>query len=81
MAGNKNNSFEDGMSRLEEILDKFNDQTSLDEAVSLFQEAEKILNHCQKKLDETESHIQKIISQRDTMDAPSLEPFKFDQTQ
>lgn len=76
MTSSKTASFEKNMLRLEEILEKMNGQVSLDEAIDLFEEADKLVKQCQKKLDEAQNRIEKILVSRNTEDKPELEPFK-----
>jgi exodeoxyribonuclease VII small subunit len=72
----KNPSFEKNMLRLEEILEKMNGQVSLDEAIDFFEEADKLVKQCQKKLDEAQNRIEKILVSRNLEDKPEVEPFK-----
>lgn len=72
----KANSFEKNMTRLEEILEKMNGQISLDEAIDHFEEADKLVKQCQKKLDEAQSRIEKILTSRGSDEKPELVPFK-----
>jgi exodeoxyribonuclease VII small subunit len=59
----KENSFEYSYKRLEEILDKLENEVndaSLDEIINYYQEGLKLLKICRKKLSETELQIEKI---------------------
>jgi exodeoxyribonuclease VII small subunit len=58
-------SFESSFKRLEDILDKLEneiDDTSLEEIMSYYQEGLELLKHCRVKLNETEIKIEKIKS-------------------
>jgi exodeoxyribonuclease VII small subunit len=72
----KATSFEKNMLRLEEILEKMNGQVSLDEAIDLFEEADKLVKQCQKKLDEAQNRIEKILVSRNSEDKPEVETFR-----
>jgi exodeoxyribonuclease VII small subunit len=76
----KAHSFEKNMLRLEEILEKMNGQISLDEAIDLFEEADKLVKQCQKKLDESQSRIEKILTTRSLDEKPELLAFKPEET-
>jgi exodeoxyribonuclease VII small subunit len=59
-------SFESSFERLEEILAKMNDgKLSLDESIKLFEEADGLINHCQKTLTSAEQKVQTLIKNRD----------------
>lgn len=58
-------SFEASFLRLEEILEKLNASTvSLDESLKLFEEADKLIVTCSKKLTEAERKIEILIKNR-----------------
>lgn len=62
---NQNSSFEAAFSRLEEILEKMNSGTvSLDESLSLYEEADKLILNCNKKLNDAERKIEMLIKNR-----------------
>ena len=62
-------SFEASFSRLEEILEKMNaGSVSLDESLKLFEEADKLINACSKKLNDAERKIEILIKNRATGD-------------
>jgi exodeoxyribonuclease VII small subunit len=74
---NKSAGFEKNMSRLEEILEKMNNNVALDEALDLFEEADKLVKICQKKLDEAQNRIEKVVtSQQENSDKVHLEKFE-----
>ena len=57
--------FEEAYSRLEEILEKMNSgKTSLDDSLKLYEEADKLIVTCQKKLSEAEKKIEMMIKSR-----------------
>ena len=57
--------FEEAYSRLEEILEKMNSgKASLDDSLKLYEEADKLIVACQKKLTEAEKKIEILIKNR-----------------
>ena len=57
--------FEEAYSRLEEILEKMNSgKASLDDSLRLYEEADKLIVNCQKKLSEAEKKIEMMIKSR-----------------
>lgn len=61
-----NHSFEKAYTRLEEILEKMNSGTiSLEDSLSLYEEADKLISNCTKKLDEAEKRIQTLVKNRE----------------
>ena len=62
----KEPSFEDAYGRLEKILGKMNQgEIGLEESISLYEEADKLITLCSKKLDEAEKKIEILIKGRD----------------
>lgn len=58
-------SFEAGFKRLEEILEKMNSSSvSLDESLRLFEEADRLINQCSKRLQEAERKIEVLVKNR-----------------
>lgn len=58
-------SFEESFHRLEEILEKMNSSTvHLDDALKLYEEADKLINCCSKKLTDAERKIEILIKNR-----------------
>lgn len=58
-------NFENAFSRLEEILEKMNSgSASLDDSLKLYEEADKLINICTKKLNEAERKIEILIKNR-----------------
>lgn len=58
-------SFEECFHRLEEILEKMNSSAvHLDEALKLYEEADKLINCCNKKLSDAERKIEILIKNR-----------------
>jgi len=58
-------TFENAFKRLELILDKMNsNQTSLDESLALFEEAEGLITFCNRKLIDAEQKVEKLIKNR-----------------
>lgn len=57
--------FEKSFSRLEEILEKMNSgETTLDESLKLFEEADKLILNCGKRLNEAERRVETLIKNR-----------------
>jgi exodeoxyribonuclease VII small subunit len=72
--------FEEAYSRLEEILEKMNSgKISLDDSLKFYEEADKLIVTCQKKLTEAEKKIETMIKNRngevvlDETGAPALQ--------
>jgi len=75
-------TFEDAYDRLETILEKMNaEAVSLDEALTLYEEADGLIATCQKKLLNAEQKIETLLKKRDgTLEmradnTPETEPF------
>ncbi len=75
--------FEEAYSRLEEILEKMNSgKASLDDSLKLYEEADKLIVTCQKKLTEAEKKIEMMIKTRngevvlDETGTPSLQAYE-----
>lgn len=61
-------SFEEAYAKLEEILEKMTkNDVSLDSALGYYDEADKLLSLCSKKLDEAEKKIQILTKNRDSL--------------
>ncbi|MFI5335120.1 MAG: exodeoxyribonuclease VII small subunit [Chlamydiales bacterium] len=59
-------NFEDAYARLEQILERMNSNTvSLDESIKLYEEADKLIQHCQGKLTEAEQKVEILLKNRD----------------
>ena len=76
-------SFEVAYGRLEKILEKMNlGELGLEESISLYEEADKLISLCSGKLDDAEKKIQILIKNRsgkpetDEEGAPLLESFE-----
>ena len=62
----KNLSFEEAYAKLEEILEKMTkSDVSLDSSLAYYDEADKLLQICSKKLEEAEKKIEIITKNRD----------------
>lgn len=60
----KPKSFEEGLSRLETILDQIGgEETSLQEALKLYSEAAELVNYCNTALDTAQLQIEEIDTQ------------------
>lgn len=58
-------SFEEAFARLEQILEKMNSgSVSLDESLALYEEADKLIITCQKRLTDAERKIETLIKGR-----------------
>lgn len=57
-------SFEDQMTRIEDILEKLNSQLPLEESVALYEEANQLLAGCESTLKNAETKVEKLIAQR-----------------
>lgn len=58
-------SFEDSFTRLEEILEKINSgKSSLEESLTLYEEADKLIVTCNKKLSDAEQKVEMLIKGR-----------------
>lgn len=65
MKENQDLSFEKAYERLEMILEKLNSgEIPLDDSVRLYEEADLLMIHCQKKLTSAEQKIQTLIKNR-----------------
>lgn len=74
--------FEEAYARLEEILAKMNSgKVALDDSLKLYEEADKLIASCNKRLNEAEKKIEILIKSRsgelvlDDNDEPILEEF------
>ena len=55
-------SFEDGYSRLEQVIHKLEDgELSLDESVALYEEGVFLARHCGRKLDDAELQVSQYL--------------------
>ena len=58
--------FEQAFERLEEILEKMNSgKISLDDSIKAYEEADKLIQQCQKRLDQAEQKIEILVKGRD----------------
>lgn len=80
-------SFEQAYKRLEEILDLLNNsQISLEESLKVYEEADKLIQHCSEKLNHAEQKVQVLVKnrQQDSSNSPSspmLEDFNISRQQ
>ena len=73
----KDMNFEDALARLESIIEELEDEESnLDSAVKLFEEAMLLKDFCSIKLNETEKKIQILVDKKDG--EKELKDFDFD---
>ena len=57
--------FEKAFSRLEEILEKMNSgETTLDDSLKLFEEADGLINRCTQRLGDAERRVETLIKNR-----------------
>lgn len=78
-------SFEAAFARLEVLLEKLNNaETSLEDAIKYYEEADRLIATCGKKLNDAERRIEKLIKNRsdevvlDEKGQPRTEPFSPD---
>ena len=72
-------SFEKAFERLEQILEKMNSgKTPLEESLKLFEEAEKLIGSCTKKLMQAEQKIEQLLKTKGEL---ALDANKNPQTQ
>lgn len=58
-------TFEEAYTRLEEILEKMNSgKISLDDSLKLYEEADKLIGSCNKRLTEAEKKIEMLLKSR-----------------
>lgn len=75
-------SFEKAFERLEQILEKMNSgKTPLEESLTLFEEAEKLIQVCSTRLTAAEQKIEQLIKNKgevavDAEQKPKTEPFR-----
>lgn len=72
-------NFEAALARLEVILEKMNSGTvSLDESLTLFEEADGLITSCNKRLNDAERKIETLIKTRngDLLLGPDQKPLK-----
>ncbi len=63
---NKEQSFEASLKRLEQIVSKLEDgDQELEKSLELFEEGVAMAKNCQKKLDEAEKKIAKLVRDKD----------------
>ena len=79
----ENQTFENAFDRLEQILSSMNSgKTSLDESLTLFEEADRLIKNCQVKLGDAEKKVETLIKDRNNNlqvneeGEPLLEPFE-----
>lgn len=62
---NSEQTFENAFARLEEILERMNSgAVSLDESLKLYEEADRLINMCNKRLTDAERKIEILIKNR-----------------
>lgn len=74
MAEKKEQSFEENINELEEIVKKLeNGDVSLDSAIKEYDKAMKLASLCDKKLKEAEEKIVKIVNKNNTLEDFEIE--------
>lgn len=75
-------SFEIAYARLEEILEKMNSgKASLEDSLKLYEEADRLISWCGKRLSDAEKKIEMLIKNRDSelkldeQGRPQMQPF------
>ena len=62
----KENTFEEAYKRLEAILEQINlGKVSLEDSITLYEEADKLINNCSKKIDVAEKKITTLMKSRE----------------
>jgi exodeoxyribonuclease VII small subunit len=81
-------NFEKAFSRLEEILEKMNSGAiALDESIALYEEANSLIQFCNKKLIQAETKVEMLVKTREgdlelgQNGAPLTEPFSYSTSQ
>jgi|ERR1700722_7087279 len=82
MTSESTGSFETAYARLEEILEKMNSgKVSLEDSLKLYEEADRLIYWCSKRLTEAEKKIETLVKSRDgellvdTQGRPQSQPF------
>jgi exodeoxyribonuclease VII small subunit len=66
MTSEQSLSFETAYARLEEILEKMNSgKVSLEDSLKLYEEADRLIHWCSKRLNEAEKKIEVLIKNRE----------------
>lgn len=83
MTENTTPSFEEAFKRLEVILEKMNSSAlPLDEALSLYEEADRLVALCSKQLQSAEKKVQILMKNRqndlllDETEKPQMQPYE-----
>lgn len=75
-------SFDKAYQRLEEILEIFNsEQLPLEQALKVYEEADRLISLCSEKLSSAEQKVQMLIKNRNPSEQPVLEDFNPSQEQ
>jgi exodeoxyribonuclease VII small subunit len=70
-------TFEDALAELEQIVRRLEaGQVKLDEAIECYERGAQLKQHCEKKLNEAQQRVERIVIGPDG--APSAHPAKFD---
>ncbi len=58
-------SFEEAYEKLDKIMEEMNQPgLSLENSITLFEQAEKLIQHCSKKIEQAEKRIEVIVKNR-----------------
>jgi exodeoxyribonuclease VII small subunit len=72
-SGQKQQSFEDALQRLEDIVNKLeSEEVPLEETISLFEEGQELINFCNKKLEEVKHKVEIVLKTKNGFD---IKPF------
>ena len=75
MTKSKPPEFEKALERLEEVVGQMEGgELGLDDMITRFEEGQKLIKLCSKKLDEVERKIEKLVQKGDDAVAEPLEP-------
>jgi exodeoxyribonuclease VII small subunit len=70
-------SFEDALAELEQIVRRLEaGQVKLDEAIQCYERGAQLKRHCEKKLNEAQQRVERIVIAPDG--APAAQPVKLD---
>lgn len=70
-------TFEDALAELEQIVRRLEaGQVKLDEAIQCYERGAQLKQHCERKLNEAQQRVERIVIGRDG--APAAKPAKFD---
>lgn len=67
-------SFEDALAQLTEVVEELEGgEVPLDRSIALYERGERLRRHCEKRLDDAEMKVERIVAARDG--SAATEPF------